>query len=48
MCELGKPEIKKTPLHSHDWTTSDWREVFELLLPLSLYLDENMTNDVKI
>ena len=44
---LANRKIKKTPLRSRDWTASDWREVFELLPPLSPYPDENMTFDVE-
>ena len=44
---LANRKIRKTPLRSCDWTASDWREVFELLPPLSPYPNEEMFFDVE-
>jgi hypothetical protein len=45
---LANQKIKKNPLHSHDWTASDWRKVFELLPPASPNTNKQMPFDVEL
>ena len=44
---LANRKIVKNPLCSHNWTSSDFREMFELLPPLGPNPNEETSSDIE-